>query len=145
MQAITNFQPQLMKLTDKQREVVRLLIDCHSTKEIARILNISPSGVEQRLKGVRHRCGNVSRRELQRHFRSTDAEALEILFQPSAQQIEKSLNSDISEIDKNRSSVDASSATMCQFLKGVIYGFALGLFTAAGAAATTYYSLKLFV
>lgn len=67
-------------LTEKQREVVLLLLDERSTKEIARIIGISPSAVEQRLKTIRHRYGDISRRELQRRFRATDANGLNSLF-----------------------------------------------------------------
>lgn len=72
--------PSLTGMTPKQQEAVRLLVDCHSTKEIARRLNISPSTVEQRLATVRRKYGLVSRRDIQRYFRQSDMVKLEGVF-----------------------------------------------------------------
>ncbi|GAA4778374.1 response regulator transcription factor [Novosphingobium ginsenosidimutans] len=72
--------PPLVELTAKQKEAVRLLVDCHSNKEIARLLNISPSTVEQRLATVRRKYGLLSRREVQRYFRQSDLAKLEDVF-----------------------------------------------------------------
>lgn len=73
-------EPSLNELTLKQQEAVKLLVDCHSTKEIARRLNISPSTVEQRLMSVRRKYGLLSRRDVQRHFRQSDMAKLEGVF-----------------------------------------------------------------
>lgn len=74
-------------LTEKQREVVLLLLDERSTKEIARIIGISPSAVEQRLKTIRHRYGDISRRELQRRYRAAEANDSNPLYHKTMQQI----------------------------------------------------------
>lgn len=80
--------PSLTGMTPKQKEAVRLLVDCHSTKEIARRLNISPSTVEQRLASVRRKYGLLSRRDVQRYFRHLGIAKLEGVFdQTSAVQV----------------------------------------------------------
>lgn len=55
-------------LTDKQRAVVDLLIEHQSSKEIARLLGISPHTVDQRIKSARARLGANSRAELARLY-----------------------------------------------------------------------------
>lgn len=51
----------LDRLTDKQRECLRLVYAHKETKEIARILGLSPDGVNQRIKTAMNTLG-VSRR-----------------------------------------------------------------------------------
>lgn len=56
-------------LTAKQREVLDLLADNHTTKEIARKLGISPFAVDQRLRSAKGHIGPLSRGELTRLYR----------------------------------------------------------------------------
>lgn len=56
------------QLTDKQRECLRLAADHMSSKEIARVLGISASAVEQRLKYAVRVVGARDRREAARQF-----------------------------------------------------------------------------
>lgn len=58
----------LEMLSDKQREVLDLLLDRRSNKEIAALLEISPSAVEQRLQSVRRRLGITRRADLARTY-----------------------------------------------------------------------------
>ncbi len=51
----------LPDLTEKQREVLNLVLEHKSNKEIARLLGISPSAVDQRLAGARLRLGTGRR------------------------------------------------------------------------------------
>lgn len=56
------------ELTPKQNEVLALLAESRTTKEIARELGISPSAVEQRVGAACRKMGVVSRRELVRIY-----------------------------------------------------------------------------
>lgn len=58
-------------LTPKQREVLDLLIDNRTSKEIARVLGISESAVNQRIEPLRQRAGGLSRAQLARAYRAT--------------------------------------------------------------------------
>ena len=50
-------------LTDKQREVLDLLIEHKTSKEIARSLGISPHTVDQRIQFAKEKLGAVNRNE----------------------------------------------------------------------------------
>lgn len=68
---------QLPQLTKKQREVLALVADNRTSKEIAGLLGISESAVNQRIEIVRARLGGLPRGELARLYRlnfSTDSE-----------------------------------------------------------------------
>ena len=55
-------------LTDKQREVLDLVIEHKSSKEIARLLGISPYTVDQRISAARVKLGAPSGGELARRY-----------------------------------------------------------------------------
>lgn len=55
-------------LSEKQREVLDLVMDRRTNKEIAKLLGISASAVEQRLQSVRRRLGATSRADLARTY-----------------------------------------------------------------------------
>jgi DNA-binding CsgD family transcriptional regulator len=55
-------------LTDKQVEVLQFVCDRRTNKEIALMLGISPSAVEQRLQSVRRKFGVHSRADLARAY-----------------------------------------------------------------------------
>jgi len=59
----------LSKLTQKQREVLALVADNRTSKEIAALLSISESAVNQRIEMVRTRLGGLPRGELARLYR----------------------------------------------------------------------------
>jgi DNA-binding CsgD family transcriptional regulator len=54
----------LSKLTDKQRDAVSLLIEHKTSKEISRILAISPHTVDQRIESAKRKFGVSTRGEL---------------------------------------------------------------------------------
>jgi DNA-binding CsgD family transcriptional regulator len=56
-------------LTDKQRAVLDLLVEHKTSKEISRILGISPHTVDQRIDTARTRLGFASRGELASAYR----------------------------------------------------------------------------
>lgn len=58
----------LQQLSAKQREVLDLVLDRRTNKEIARVLGISVSGVEQRLQAARQRLGAHSRADAARTY-----------------------------------------------------------------------------
>lgn len=58
----------LSSLTDKQRAVLDLLVEHKSSKEIARILGISPYTVDQRIMASRQKLGVSSRGEAARTY-----------------------------------------------------------------------------
>ena len=59
----------LAALTDKQREVLELLLEHKTSKEIARELEISPHTVDQRIDFAKRKLGARSRSELAMTFR----------------------------------------------------------------------------
>ncbi len=58
-------------LTDKQREVIALVAEGMTSKEIARKLGISESAVNQRIEVTRQRLGGLSRAQIARIYRQT--------------------------------------------------------------------------
>lgn len=58
-------------LTDKQREVIALVSEGMTSKEIARKLGISESAVNQRIEVIRQRLGGLSRARIGRLYRDT--------------------------------------------------------------------------
>lgn len=59
----------LSGLTDKQREVLDLLIEHKTSKEIARLLGISPHTVDQRIFFAKEKLGAASRNEAAAAYR----------------------------------------------------------------------------
>jgi DNA-binding CsgD family transcriptional regulator len=59
----------LPTLTSKQRDVMALVADNRTSKEIAARLNISESAVNQRIEMIRQRLGGLPRGELARLYR----------------------------------------------------------------------------
>jgi DNA-binding CsgD family transcriptional regulator len=59
----------LAALTDKQREVLDLLIEYKTSKEIAKRLAISPHTVDQRIEFAKRKLGARSRQELAVQYR----------------------------------------------------------------------------
>lgn len=59
-----DISPELSALTDKQRDVLDLVLAHKSSKEIARALSISPYTVDQRITAARKKLGASTRREL---------------------------------------------------------------------------------
>ena len=57
-------RPRLSALTAKQRDVLDLLIEFKTSKEISRILQISPHTVDQRVEAAKTKLGAASRAEL---------------------------------------------------------------------------------
>ena len=60
--------------TDKQRQVLDLLAENRTTKEIAAHLGVSDSAINQRIDPLRHRLGGITRAELTRRYRAFAAE-----------------------------------------------------------------------
>jgi DNA-binding CsgD family transcriptional regulator len=58
-------------LTDKQREVIALVSEGMTSKEIARKMGISESAVNQRIEVTRQRLGGLSRAQIARIYRQT--------------------------------------------------------------------------
>lgn len=61
-------EPVIDRLTKKQREALALVLDHHSSKEIAMRLGISPSAVDQRLDSARQILGVATRTEAARAY-----------------------------------------------------------------------------
>lgn len=80
---------ELQDLSDKQREVLDLVLDRRTNKEIAALLGISASAVEQRLQSVRRRLGVVSRADLARTYQ----ELLNTCQKPTGEKLQVAENS----------------------------------------------------
>ncbi|MFM2302314.1 MAG: hypothetical protein RLZZ84_2050 [Pseudomonadota bacterium] len=65
--------PALPELTSKQHEVLALVADNRTSKEISTLLGISESAVNQRIESVRVRLGGMPRGELARLYRQFKA------------------------------------------------------------------------
>ena len=61
--------PRLSALTDKQRQVLDLLIEYTTSKEIAKRLAISPHTVDQRIEFAKRKLGARSRQDLAVQYR----------------------------------------------------------------------------
>jgi DNA-binding CsgD family transcriptional regulator len=59
----------ISQLTSKQRQVLDLLLEHKTSKEIAQLLAISPHTVDQRIQFAKRRLGVTSRSELARTYR----------------------------------------------------------------------------
>ena len=68
-------------LTQKQRDVLELLIRHKTSKEIARILSISPYTVDQRITAARKKLGVGSRNELAEAYRQLTDISQELAYQ----------------------------------------------------------------
>ncbi|MDE2437007.1 MAG: helix-turn-helix transcriptional regulator [Sphingomonadales bacterium] len=68
----------LNALTDKQREVLALVSEGMTSKEIARKLGISESAVNQRIEVIRQRLGGMPRSQIARLYRRTSTVVLTI-------------------------------------------------------------------
>jgi DNA-binding CsgD family transcriptional regulator len=66
--ALTDAAPAHPQLTDREQEVVALVLKNHTNKEIARALHVTPKTVEYHLRNVYTRLGITSRRDLHRFF-----------------------------------------------------------------------------
>lgn len=66
---MTKIDASLPALTEKQREVLALVADNRTSKEIAGRLGISESAVNQRIEMIRARMGGLPRGELARLYR----------------------------------------------------------------------------
>jgi DNA-binding CsgD family transcriptional regulator len=64
-----SFPQPLGDLTDKQREVLDLLIEHKTSKEISRALGISPHTVDQRINFARSKLGLHSRNQVAQEYR----------------------------------------------------------------------------
>jgi DNA-binding CsgD family transcriptional regulator len=68
MAELNNQHKALGALTEKQRAVLDLVLEHKSSKEIARVLCISPYTVDQRIQAVRRKLGVSSRGEVARVY-----------------------------------------------------------------------------
>lgn len=66
----------LPNLTDGQKACLRLVVQHHTSKEIARILGISPFTVDQRLDAARRKLNAASRKDAAKMFASLEAETI---------------------------------------------------------------------
>jgi len=70
--SIVRVYTMIEQLTEKQREVLALVADNRTSKEIARIIGVSESAVNQRIESVRRLSGGLGRAELARLWREQD-------------------------------------------------------------------------
>lgn len=69
MEATSDQTARLDALTAKQREVLRMVAEGLTSKEIARLLHISESAVNQRIETIRQRLGGLPRSQIARLYR----------------------------------------------------------------------------
>ena len=73
----------LAALTAKQRDVLELLIRHKTSKEIARVLGISPYTVDQRIAAARKKFGVDTRKELAEAYQRLADVSQELIYQSS--------------------------------------------------------------
>jgi len=80
----------LPQLTPKQREVMALVADNRTSKEIAGLLGISESAVNQRIELIRGRLGGIPRGEMARLYRQEFAreQTIAATFPPTWKKIQ---------------------------------------------------------
>jgi len=93
MDAQTNHSSDLKllpQLTEKQREVLALVADNRTSKEIAALLGVSESAVNQRIEMIRGRLGGIPRGELARIYRQEldNFHRISATFPPTWQKIQ---------------------------------------------------------
>jgi DNA-binding CsgD family transcriptional regulator len=90
------------ELTDGQKDCLRLVDDHHTSKEIARILGISPFTVDQRLDGARRKLKAASRKEAAKIFTEIEQATIydRLVYEPS--QVEADANLATSQISPNQ-------------------------------------------
>lgn len=84
----------LQKLTEKQREVLDLLIKHKTSKEIARTLSISPYTVDQRISAARKKLGVTSRNKLAQEYRKLTSISEDSVYQFSHVEFPRHLEDD---------------------------------------------------
>ena len=77
-------QAHMASITDRQREVLDLVVQYRTSKEIARALNISPNTVDQRINGVRTKLGAKDRAETARMYAALDRRCRETGGRPGS-------------------------------------------------------------
>lgn len=76
-------QAHLESITDRQREVLDLVVQHWTSKEIARELNISPNTVDQRINAVRAKLGARDRAETARIYSELTRICGETIYGPA--------------------------------------------------------------
>ena len=95
----TNSQPQL---SEGQKACLRLVDDHHTSKEIARILGISPFTVDQRLDAARRKLNAASRKDAAKIFAAIEEGTISEPFVYEPQWVERRAFADISTLPPNR-------------------------------------------
>ena len=103
----------LASLTDKQREVLDLLIEHKTSKEISRLLGISPHTVDQRINGARARLGGLGRGQVASEYRRLrelwDSPVYQFSYMaPDAYLVDSRSGSDAAELEDNLPSAVAT-------------------------------------
>lgn len=103
--------PESIELTEGQKACLRLVDDHHTSKEIARILGISPFTVDQRLDAARRKLNAASRKDAAKIFASMERGTLSEPFVYEPQRLEIAGVADISTLPPNRAEQVLTSIT----------------------------------
>lgn len=90
------------ELSEGQKACLRLVDDHHTSKEIARILGISPFTVDQRLDAARRKLDAPSRKDAAKMFAAMEHDSISQPFVYEPQWLEQQANGDISMSPPNR-------------------------------------------
>lgn len=93
----------IAELTEGQKACLRLVDDHHTSKEIARILGISPFTVDQRLDAARRKLNAASRKDAAKLFAAMEQGGISEPFVYEAQRLERQRITGISDLSPNRS------------------------------------------
>ena len=144
----------LSGLTAKQRDVLDLLADNHTTKEIARKLGISPFAVDQRLKSAKDHIGPLSRGELTRLYRELNGQLAMAVPSPRDEcgapgPVEQELNANPAYAAPAKTSFGPLSAGLVldqarslRFVAGMTLGFSLGILVSSASWIAAAFAVK---
>jgi DNA-binding CsgD family transcriptional regulator len=91
-----------MKSTEGQKACLRLVVDHHTSKEIARIIGISPFTVDQRVDAARRKLNAASRKDAAKIFAAMERSSLYDPFVYEPQRLEPARFADILALPPNR-------------------------------------------
>lgn len=131
------FADSVAELTDKQRQILAMLAEAMTIKEMARELGVSPSAVNQRLHSIRSKLGPLGRSDLarlHRDFRQGVSLGSEDLIN------DRRFSLSVRNVHSNSPHTDSMGHDPARydFVVGALIGFAMGILVAMMSFVTAF-------